>query len=1009
LVQGSDGNFYGTLSGSISGGGAVFEMTPAGALSTLASFDSANGYSPGAALVQGSDGNFYGTTQAGGSSNQGVIFQLIVPPAAAAPVFSPAAGSYAATQSVTLTSTTSGASIVYTTDGSTPTEVGGAVTNGTLYSTTPVAINGTTTLNAIAFKTGLIDSGVATAVYNINILGVEQAPTFSPGAGTYTSAQSVTISSLTSGASIAYTTDGSTPTEIGGSVHHGTSYSTPVTISANTTLEAISFDASQTKADSTVSAAAYTIQAAIPTFNPSGGTYTNAQSVTLTSATSGAMFIYTTDGSTPTESGGAISHGTPYSSPINVTTNTTLRAIAFKSGLADSTASSNTYILQVSTPNFSPLPGIYISVQSVTITSATSGALINYTTDGSIPTETHGTLYTGPVSISTTTTLSAIAFKTGFSDSSPAITGYTIMLPPTAPTFSLAAGTYAGAQTVAISDNTSYSTIRYTTDGSTPTETNGIVYSGPVSITKTTALKAIAYESGFPDSPVTSGIYTITSSPATILNVIYNFPGYPTGGGTPYAALIQGTDGNFYGTTNEGAGGNEGTVFKITSTGSLTTLVTFNGGNGEFPFAGLVQGTDGNFYGTTNTSVANPSLSFPGTAFKITPTGTLTTLVSFSSTNGIWPFAGLIQGTDGNFYGMTFAGGTADYGTVFKITSSGTLTTLVSFTGSNGGFSFANLLQGSDGNFYGTTFAGGSTFVSATNPGDGTVFKMTPAGTLTTLVSFTGGNGELPAASLVQGNDGNFYGTTADDTVNDDGTVFKMTPAGVLTTLVYLSTATGQFPNGLVQGSDGNFYGTTQGTGSGGSFGTVFKITPAGVLTTLASFDGPNGNEPLAGLVQGSDGNFYGTTGEGGSFGYGVVFQLIVPSATAAPVFSPAPGTYTSAQTVTITSATSGASIRYTTNGSTPTETTGTLYSGPVNISSTTTLNALAFKSGLADSAVISPAFTIQTSTSSGSSSSSPASSGGGGGGGAFDDWFLGFLAFAGLWRALTRANHKRE
>jgi uncharacterized repeat protein (TIGR03803 family) len=304
--------------------------------------------------------------------------------------------------------------------------------------------------------------------------------------------------------------------------------------------------------------------------------------------------------------------------------------------------------------------------------------------------------------------------------------------------------------------------------------------------------------------------------------------------------------------------------------------------------------------------------------------------------------------------------------------------------------------------------------------GDGTVFKMSPSGTLTTLVSFTGSNGEFPAASLVQGNDGNFYGTTTEDTVNDDGTVFKMTPGGALTTLVYFSSTTGQTPNGLVQGSDGNFYGTTEGTGSGGSFGTVFKITPAGVLTTLASFDSANGDEPLAGLVQGSDGNFYGTTVLGGSSyvsttspGYGVTFQLIVPSGTAAPVFSPAPGTYTSAQNVTITSATSGASIRYTTNGSTPTETTGTLYSGPVSISSTTTLNAIAFKSGLADSAVITPVYTMQAATSPTPTPTPAPASSGGGGGGAFDDWFLGFLAFAGVWRwrhrALTRANHKRQ
>jgi uncharacterized repeat protein (TIGR03803 family) len=984
LVAGSDGNFYGTVqSGSVSGDGAIFKMTLAGDFNTVVSFTGPDGRYPYNGVVQGSDGNLYGTTTFGGSFADGEIFQLTFPQTVA-PVFSPTAGAYASVQTVTITSTTAGASIRYTTDSSTPTE-----TNGTLYSG-PINIGGTTTLKAIAYANGLVDSTVATAVYILDIPGVVQAPTFSPVGGTYSSAQSVSLNSATTGAIIRYTTDGSTPSQTNGLV-----YSSAVSVSANTTINAIAYKSGMT--DSTVSSSNYVLQVAAPTFGLAGGTYASVQSATINCPTSGATIRYTTDGSTPTET-----NGTLYSGPVNINITTTLKAIAFETGFSDSTVVTAVYTLQAAAPAFSPAGGTYTSAQSVTLTSATSGASINYTTDGSTPTETHGTLYTGPVSIGTTTILSAIAFKNGYIDSGVAIAGYTINLPPITPTFSPAAGTYGSAQSVTIT-SVSDATIRYTTDGSTPTETNGTIYSSPVSITKTTILKAIAYKSGYPDTSVASGIYTITSSPAAILNVIYNFISSGNGGFYPYAGLVQGTDGNLYGTANEGGSSNAGTVFKITPTGSLTALTSFTGSNGGYPFAGLVQSTDGNFYGTTNTPLSNPSLTYPGTAFKITPTGTLTTLVTFSSANGIFPFAGLIQGTDGNFYGATFEAGSGSYGTVFKMTPAGGLTTLVSFAGANGGLPNENLIQGSDGNFYGMTYEGGSTYVSINNLGEGTIFRMTPAGALTTLVSFTGANGSYPVANLVQGIDGNFYGTTTEDNVNDDGTVFKMTPAGVLTTLAYFSSTSGQYPNALVQGSDGNFYGTTEGTGSGGKDGTVFKITPAGVLTTLASFDSANGNEPLSGLVQGNDGNFYGTTVLGGSSNVGVVFQLIVPACTAAPVFSPAPGTYTGAQTVTITSATSGASIRYTTNGSTPTETTGTLYSSPVSISSTTTLNAIAFKSGMADSAVVTPAYTIQAATSSsgGSSSSSPASSdaGGGGGGGAFDDWFLGFLAVVGIWQ----------
>jgi uncharacterized repeat protein (TIGR03803 family) len=284
---------------------------------------------------------------------------------------------------------------------------------------------------------------------------------------------------------------------------------------------------------------------------------------------------------------------------------------------------------------------------------------------------------------------------------------------------------------------------------------------------------------------------------------------------------------------------------------------------------------------------------------------------------------------------------------------------------------------------------------------------MTPTGVLTTLISFTGINGMTPGASLLQGSDGNFYGTTNGGGVNNNGTVFKITPTGTFTTLVSVNGTTdgANLDTPLVIGSDGNFYGTTDLGGSADS-GTIFRMTPSGVLTTLFSFSGTNGNSPFA-LLQGSDGNFYGTTFVGGTTGAGVIFQLIVPPLVAAPAFSPAAGTYTSAQTVTVTSTTSGASIRYTTDGSTPTETNGTLYSNPVSISATTSLQAIAYATGNADSSVTNNTFTINIATTTPPASTPPASnsSGGGGGGGAPSYWFLGFLAFAGILRWKLNSN----
>jgi uncharacterized repeat protein (TIGR03803 family) len=448
-----------------------------------------------------------------------------------------------------------------------------------------------------------------------------------------------------------------------------------------------------------------------------------------------------------------------------------------------------------------------------------------------------------------------------------------------APVFSPAPGTYASAQTVTVASATSGAIIRCTTDGSTPTETNGTVYSGPISINRTTMLKAIAYVSGIAsDSPVTSGFYAITNAPAISLNVIYNFTGSGTGGIHPDTNLLQGSDGNFYGTTGTGGFG-LGNVFKVTPAGALTTVASFNGSTGTYPnYENLVQDGSGNIYGTTE----NGGGSNYGTVFKLTPAGVLSSLASFTGTYESGS-QGLVKGSDDNFYGTTEFEGNANDGTVFKVTPAGILTTLVSFNSATGIYPNGRLVQGSDGNFYGTTYG-------VYNQPAGTVFKVTPAGVLTTLVAFNGANGAKPSAGLVQGSDGNFYGTTqyGGSTYSSSpynpgyGTIFRMTPAGVLTTLFSFTGPNGAAPAAsMIVGSDGNFYGTTSGGGStygtngGTGFGTAFMMTPTGILTTLASFTGPNGSEPYGSLTQGGDGNFYGTAEFGGIANDGVIFQLI--------------------------------------------------------------------------------------------------------------------------------------
>jgi uncharacterized repeat protein (TIGR03803 family) len=355
------------------------------------------------------------------------------------------------------------------------------------------------------------------------------------------------------------------------------------------------------------------------------------------------------------------------------------------------------------------------------------------------------------------------------------------------------------------------------------------------------------------------------------LTTLYSFIG-GADGLQPHGALIEGSDGNLYGTTSGGGLSGAGTVFTINSLGTLTTLYSFSGSaDGGQPRGALVQGSDGNYYGTT---VAGGLLNGAGTVFSLTSTGMLTTLYRFSGlSDGGQPYGGLVEGSDSNFYGTTYGGGVSGAGTLFRVNSQGTLTTLYSFSGgADGANPAAGLVPGPNNSFFGTTYGGG---VSTA----GTVFVINSLGTLTSLYSFTGGaDGANPSAVLVEGPKSNFFGTTFGGGESGTGTVFKINMQGGLTSLYsFTGGADGAQPEaGLVFGSDGNLYGTTSAGGANG-LGTAFKISTAGALTSLYSFSGTNGANPEAELVQGSVSNFYGTTAAGGLDNAGTVFTLVQP------------------------------------------------------------------------------------------------------------------------------------
>jgi hypothetical protein len=353
-------------------------------------------------------------------------------------------------------------------------------------------------------------SCTVTATFN----AAAATPTFSPVAGPYGPTQNVTILDSTPGAVIHFTTDGSTPTS------GSTTYTTPIPVAVTTTVKALAIASGYN--NSPIGTAVYTINgaAATPTASPAAGTYASAQSVTLSSATSGASIYYTTDGSTPTTSSAL------YTGAFSVATSQTVKAIAAKTGFSDSSVLTADYVITgtVAVPTFAPPAGSYGPTQTVTLSTATGGASIVYTTDGSTPTVTaltctitHGTLYSGPLTVSSSQTIKAVGCESTFTASGVGTAAYTINGAVATPTFSPVAGTYTGTQTVTVSSSTSGAALFYTTDGSTP-NTGSTPYTTPIIVSVSETVKVLGTKAGFTDSAIASAAYTI--NPTTTTSII---------------------------------------------------------------------------------------------------------------------------------------------------------------------------------------------------------------------------------------------------------------------------------------------------------------------------------------------------------------------------------------------------------------------------------------------------------------------------------------------------------
>jgi sugar lactone lactonase YvrE len=691
--------------------------------------------------------------------------------------------------------------------------------------------------------------------------------------------------------------------------------------------------------------------AATPTFGTTAGTYTSAQSVTISSTTPGASIAYTLDGTTPTESGGTVTNGSALANggTVSVGTNLTIKAIAFATAptpaptpYGDSPVGSAAYAINdtthVAQPTFSPGASTVTLGTPVTISTTTSEASIRYTTDGvTIPSETVGTPYTGPIPISATTTIIAIGYIGGLGDSvvtNP--TTYTISSSVAAPTFSPGGGAVASGTAVTINCATNLASIRYTTDGSTPSETVGTLYASPIPITAATTLNAIGFKSGLPDSAVSTAGYTTFILPANLTPLPLSQ--VVTSGKT--MILTAGATGSPAPTFQWEQSANAGTTWTpITGQTGSTLTITAGPSLGTVQYRYVATNSGGSVNSTVFNLIVNPALLPSPTCVVVDSSGNL--YAGDSANNKIQQIdpsgvvrlvagspAGTAGSTDGTgstalFHDPTGIMITPDASMLYvadtgnsalrQITTGGTVTTLVP------GFLSApvGVAVDTSGNIY---------VADSTNK---VIRMITKAGVGSTFAGPPAAQFNAPYGLAVNNSSGNFY-------VSDTSTLSQI-KGGAVTTLAGATTlgsadGTGSnagftSPGGLAVDSAGNIYVADTGNS------TIRKVTPTGAVTTLA------GQAGKAGLMDGTGSN--------------ALFD------------KPEDLTVDTSGNVYVADTLNGAIRKIT----------------PAGVVTTLVLTT--------------PSSSSPTSTSSSAASSTTAASGGGD----FDGWFLGFLAFAGLLR----------
>jgi hypothetical protein len=420
----------------------------------------------------------------------------------ATPVIIPGSESFSGTLNVSITDTTSGSTIYYTTDGSAPVPSQGTTKQ---YLTT-LTLSSTTTVNAVATAPGDTNSPTAAAAYTLVPTQPAATPVITPKGGKISTTQPISITDATTAAAIFYTTDGSTPSPGTGTTHQ---YGLPFTLPASATVKAIA--TASGFANSALSAQSFTVQrVVVPVLTPSGGAILTTQLVSITDGTSGAAIYYTTDGTTPSPATGTTQQ---YLAPFTLSAPATVKAIATESGFQTSALGSATYTFQkASPPVVTPKNGTIATTQTINLTDTTAGAAIYYTTDGTVPVPGQGTTqqFSSPFTLSASGPVKAIAISTGYLNSALTTTSFTLQR-ATNPTLSPTGGAISTGQPIALADTTPGAVMYYTTDGSLPSPGIGTTkqYSSPFTLPASATVKSIAVAPGYMNSAMAQANYTV--------------------------------------------------------------------------------------------------------------------------------------------------------------------------------------------------------------------------------------------------------------------------------------------------------------------------------------------------------------------------------------------------------------------------------------------------------------------------------------------------------------------